>query len=195
MKFDFPKGTVELAGIISAKRMEENEVAVDGTVNDLTTFYDHRVSVSGCEFSVSSKLYDYVTLGEEVTVTLETRWWLKLWSSFDDRPPRIRRVTHGISPTAYRFSAPELEAEVIRLKLLSLKLLNVSSAALWSDANDPDPTVQRWAEELAQFFEEGLGIDARVLDQCPLPQKRTIPEEMWIEIAKGPIRWTNLGYI
>jgi hypothetical protein len=83
---------LELTGIVTVKRIEETEVHAEGADPDLENIY-HYICVSGLEYNLLSELYDSVAIGREVTVTLETRWWMR----FLINKPRIRSISHGIS--------------------------------------------------------------------------------------------------
>ena len=117
---------VELAGIVTSKRIEWTEVIGIGVEAGAINQYPvHYINVSGREFTIPAKFYNSVRVDEEVTITLETRWWVKLlpiMSLTDPFPTnRVRRIRRWMSPTTYPISTlageETEEAQAVRREL------------------------------------------------------------------------------
>ncbi len=155
-----------LTGIVMQRR-KLHQIPVDGTINENTTspdWYDYYIRVSGREFSVSKEEYNRVSQGETVTVTLETRWWLKWFSP-------VRSISPVISKT-----------ETYEPKLPSTK------------PQEPAPSVaeELQLDEQLCVFLGSFGVDAHVLEQHPFTAEPTADgEDVWIETAAGAMRWVR----
>ena len=97
-----PLESAELAGTVTRKRDNSRSGNEDGSLHSWIT-------VSTTEFEVTKGLYDSVSLGDDVVLTVRGPKW---FDSFLDHPQTgnqvVIAITHGTSPTAQRVTSRQV---------------------------------------------------------------------------------------
>ena len=172
MKYDIPRGAVEVAGKVTAKRREEWINEPSNTPEFYGKGYHDYISLLGREFHVSRWHYNSVTVGDEVTLTL-ARWWWKLLTLYWCHD--VRKITPGTKPTAHRVTTywPPLYPQESRRRVQE------AQARLAGEAQDRREIDRQRATESCAFL-ISLGVNANVSEPASADPA--------IEILEGPIQ-------
>ena len=134
----------------------------DAVPGGQASWTEYRIRVSNTEFEVSKRLYQSVSQGDEVVLTLDPAEDFDLNSMLASGAhdllqyhSEVVAITRGTSSTAQQLSALELQA----------------------------------AERAAEHpLGDDFGVDARALKQDPFTSARSGD---WVEIAENPILWVE----